>query len=1515
VHNIPTNIPLSIGSSNSLGVSGSFARSDHVHQGIHSINITGGSQLYNDITLVNSNNIVLSNVSNNITISTNATASVIPETLVTRDTSGNINASGMTLSGLTASKPVFTDSNKTLLTQNIDLSGSYFDNLLPISRGGTNSSTALNNNQVIISQSGKIVEAGIMTAGSVIIGSNTVPSPGNLISNGSLSIDYTGGNLLIDTVGGISEFLTQIISGLTISYTSGVVIIDGERITIAQGLLVLGANIINGVVYLDTDLVVKYSATNYFPPSSIPIATFTTNATNILTLTDARIFLGTSLDFATPVSIGALNASGTAHSYARSDHVHQGIHSIKTTGGTQRFNDIVFNKSSDITVIDEGSSVFSFTVSGATASNIANAIVRRDASGNISASGMSITSLSASKPVLTDASKKLVSGDVNMSNQVTGILNIANGGTNSSTALNNNRIMVSISGSIIESDSLLDGQILVGSSSGAPVVSNITSEYDTINITNGPGYIKIDANVASDIKIYGTGASNVSYLSGKVCINENFYSILPGTITPPNSANGSIYIDIDGLVKSNAAGSFPENCIPLAYYVKTAGVVIDITDIRSFINNNIVFGNTTDLQNVSVSAENAGSSNKFARADHTHFIQTGLPSTITPDNANATGSSSYVARADHVHNIPTGLPVNIGSTNASGSSSMFARSDHVHQGVHSISITGSSQQYNDIVIINGVDMVITTTGTSNFIFATNSTASNIANAIIRRDNSGNISASGINIVGLTPNKPILTDSSNNLVSSNINMSNQVTGVLGITNGGTNNNVALWGNRIMVSSTTKIQEAVQLNNGQILIGAGTDPPMAGNLSSSDNSINIVNGPGTIDIKVGSIFATGATAMNYPETVVKRDISGQLYATGITLDGLTPNYPVITDASKNLISGLVNVNNRVTGVMNVANGGTNNSSLVGSRLMISTTNSIIEADKLLNGQIFIGDSSGPPVRANIISTDGSLTITNGPGIIDIEVLEAKVEGATAINMPNTIPRRTPEGNINVSGINISGLTPSYSILTDASSNLISGQINLSTHVTGVLPINKGGTNSSTSLNNNRIMISNSGQIVESGALLNGQVLIGSSTGMPLPANIISSDSTILITNSANSIDLKANLFISGGTRTIIVDPINGDDAKGEIDGYPFATPEAACAAAVAGVIIRVVPGIYNIANNTGMTVPEGVSIIGQCLPNWIGTLGTTINARTAQGCVIFLGANTSPAFGSVVNLSSDSYMQDILVLSAYTGANQTSGVNLSTNASMRNVVIKLSNTTSSANVIGVNVASGYRPALHPMDNIHIDNCYIVVNGFTAVGVQQFGESLINIKNSYIYASGTSTGYGWWGWANNTLSTITSSYLYGSTQDLRQTSAYTATLQGTRLGNNISSSNFNASTGTRTLSFGIIGQSTTNSSTLLYLYPGSTLAANLSVNRIDIPISSTCIVRNLYVSARAFTAGSLVVTIRNNSTATTMTVGISAATSVSNLTNVLSFTQSQMLNVIITPSSGTTTFADLIISFELY
>lgn len=101
--------------------------------------------------------------------------------------------------------------------------------------------------------------------------------------------------------------------------------------------------------------------------------------------------------------------------------------------------------------------------------------------------------ITATRPLKVDGSKNVVTGliDLASSNDVTGTLPVANGGTNSSTALNSNRIMVSSAGAIVEAAALTDGQLLIGDTGGAPVAAALTGTTNQIAVTNGAGSITL----------------------------------------------------------------------------------------------------------------------------------------------------------------------------------------------------------------------------------------------------------------------------------------------------------------------------------------------------------------------------------------------------------------------------------------------------------------------------------------------------------------------------------------------------------------------------------------------------------------------------------------------------------------------------------------------------------------------------------------------------------------------------------------------------------------------------------------------------------------------------------------------------------------------------------------------------------------------------------------------------------------------------------------------------------------
>ncbi len=127
-----------------------------------------------------------------------------------------------------------------------------------------------------------------------------------------------------------------------------------------------------------------------------------------------------------------------------------------------------------------------------------------------------ITSLVGPAPVRSDTNGNLSNGTISLTaaTDVSGVLPIGNGGTNSGVALNNARIMVSSGGAIVEASALTNGQLLIGSTSAAPVAANITQAGTLgVVISNGPGSITLDT--VQDIRTSASPTFVTATLSGR----------------------------------------------------------------------------------------------------------------------------------------------------------------------------------------------------------------------------------------------------------------------------------------------------------------------------------------------------------------------------------------------------------------------------------------------------------------------------------------------------------------------------------------------------------------------------------------------------------------------------------------------------------------------------------------------------------------------------------------------------------------------------------------------------------------------------------------------------------------------------------------------------------------------------------------------------------------------------------------------------------------------------------------
>jgi len=128
--------------------------------------------------------------------------------------------------------------------------------------------------------------------------------------------------------------------------------------------------------------------------------------------------------------------------------------------------------------------------------------------GTPSFAGLALTGLTASMPLHTNALMQLVSGLISLTSDVAGVLPVANGGTNSSTALAGGDIMISSGGKIIEGTSatsptftgtLTAGQVIASSAYAQPLTANNTT---------------VGGNIAVALEVGGYTVTTFGYIAG-----------------------------------------------------------------------------------------------------------------------------------------------------------------------------------------------------------------------------------------------------------------------------------------------------------------------------------------------------------------------------------------------------------------------------------------------------------------------------------------------------------------------------------------------------------------------------------------------------------------------------------------------------------------------------------------------------------------------------------------------------------------------------------------------------------------------------------------------------------------------------------------------------------------------------------------------------------------------------------------------------------------------------------------
>lgn len=270
-------------------------------------------------------------------------------------------------------------------------------------------------------------------------------------------------------------------------------------------------------------------------------------------------------------------------------------------------------------------------------------------------------------------------------------------------------------------------------------------------------------------------------------------------------------------------------------------------------------------------------------------------------------------------------------------------------------------------------------------------------------------------------------------------------------------------------------------------------------------------------------SGAAAVPTFRTITNGDIPSALSLSMLTVTGdtllgsntscLMPILPSCYDISNqqcvggplgsNCLPSSATFNDLVVGTLTILNGTTSNGTSLNNTVLGNTS---------LNGTLTcVGSGS---VSSTCLSLGGyscPMGMPLGESCIPASLVQYDMSVTNNLTVNNVICAGSP--------------LPSSCIPT----------LNASTITTGILPVSVGGTGSATALNNNRIMVSSGGAIVEAAALTNGQLLIGSTGAAPVAA-AITAGSGITVTNGAGSITIAAAALnastITTGTLSVSV-----------------------------------------------------------------------------------------------------------------------------------------------------------------------------------------------------------------------------------------------------------------------------------------------------------------------------------------------------------------------------------------------
>jgi hypothetical protein len=838
---------------------------------------------------------------------------------------------------------------------------------------------------------------------------------------------------------------------------------------------------------------------------------------------------------------------------------------------------------------------------GATALNSPSTIVRRDGSGNFAAGTITAN----------------LTGNAT---NVTGIVAIANGGTNSSTALNNNRIIISHTGQIVEASAITANQALISNGIGIPIasvttatelgyVSGVTSSIQTqINAISGSAITQLTGDVTAVGP--GSAAATIASIQGKTVSGTTGTTnvVFSNAPTLTGLLSGSSAIFSSTVTASNLSGTNTGDVTT----TNTNSINLAFTSGQTGLNATL---------NLSASGPDAGYIPAFSQIKSDGLLVEVLAGTpVQIGTSNNIGSAASAARSDHVHAISsttvlgllltgyvtgTNTPINATNTILQGFENLQAQvsatgGSAITSLTGDVTATGPGAAAATVVALQGsaisntaptdAQILIWVNGTSKWTPTSVSGDATISDSgvLTFATVNGNVGAFGssTSIPSFTVNaKGLITAASSNVV---IAPAGTLTGTTLASNVVTSSLTSVGTITSGVWNGTPLSAAymLALPTAEIYVGNGSNQPAAvtvtGDISISSSGVvtlaTVNSSPGTF----GSSTAIPSLTVN-AKGLITAIITDPVIAPAGTLTGTT------------LASNVVN--SSLTSVGTITSGVWNGTPLTAPYML-----------PLPNADIYVGNVSNQPAA---VTVSGDIAITNsGATTIQTNVVSnSKLAQA---------PANTLKGNNTGSTANVTDLTTSQVVT-------LLGAI---TALTGDVTASGPGSASAT-------VTALQGHSVSTTAPTDAQLLIwiGSATNKWTPASM-SGDSTISDTGTLTLATVNSNVGSFGSSTAIPSFTVN---AKGLITAAS-SSAVIAPAGTLTGTTLasNVVNSSLQNLGTQNATLNMGNNVLNNALAVEIGTTGaaggglivanaTTFNAASATGLDYSGGASRLISWG--------------------------------------------------------------------------------------------------------------------------------------------------------------------------------------------------------------------------------------------------------------------------------------------------